>query len=76
MAEGQPGGNEVESLEKLANAIGAAMPKMETTEHEGTTLLSVEEAFELGRAMSKGSRPTSFGAWNQPGPDNRAARRS
>ena len=45
-------------------------------EHEGTTLLSAEEAFELGRAMSKRIAPDLFGAWNQTGPHNRAARRS
>lgn len=42
MAVGQQqGGNEAESLEKLANAISARW----AAEHEGTTLLSVEEAF-------------------------------
>ena len=31
-------------------------------EHEGTTLLSVQEAFELGRAMSERIAPDVFGA--------------
>ena len=73
MAVGQQqGGNEAVGLEKLACAISARW----AAEHEGTTSLSVEEAFELGRAMSKRIAPDLFGAWNQPGPDNRAARRS
>ena len=67
----QEGGNEAVGLEKLACAISARW----AAEHEGTTLLSVGEAFELGRAISKRIAPDLFGARNQPGPDNGAAAR-
>ena len=36
--------------------------KQWTSEHDGTTLLSVQEAFELGRALSERVAPDLFGA--------------